>query len=105
MRDVGKKNATSTSKYPGVTWDKNGQKYRAKIRFSNNHVKAYMMNLGYFGTKGDQSTGLREAPGETEAGARYALVSTNVDRINELLKNIRDRQTFINHLKEEVAKL
>lgn len=60
MRDISKKNAASSSQYDGVSWHIGAQRWNARIWFSNRHER-FQKNLGYFGTKGDKSTGESEA--------------------------------------------
>ena len=58
--DVSRKTDTSTSQFDGIGWHKRSEKWQAQINFSNRHVK-FKKSLGYFGTKGDKSTGEKEA--------------------------------------------
>ena len=98
MGDINRKTATSSSKYDGVTWNKSAEKWHANIRFSNKHVK-FQKNLGYFGTKGDKTTG------ESEASEWREKVKEHVERINEELKDITDRAEFKRKVNDEIKKL
>ncbi len=98
MRDMSKKTAASSSQFDGVTWDKHSQKWKAEIRFSNSHAK-FKKSLGVFGTKGDKSTG------EVEANEWRKKVEENVERINELLKDVTDLAEFKRKVDDEVEKL
>ena len=77
----------------------NAQKWSAKIRFSNCHVGSSLKHLGLFGTKGNKSTG------EKEASEWREKVKENVERINELLKDVTDLAVFKRKVNDEIKKL
>ena len=93
MRDISKKTAASSSQFDGVTWNKSAEKWQAQICFSNTHVK-FQKNLGYFGTKGDKSTG------ENEASERREKVKEHVERINEAFKDVTELAVFTMMVKD-----
>ena len=98
MGDISKKTATSTSQHDGVSWAIKAQKWKAQIRFSNQHVK-FVKHLGYFGTKNDKSTG------ELEAAAWRNKVKDQGERINEEFKDVKDLKEFKKLINAEIDKL
>ena len=99
MADVSRKTSTSTSTEDSVSWDKNAQKWRVPLCFSNTHVK-FKASLGLFGKKGDKST-----VGQLEAGRVARKVKAQREAINERLKDVTDLAEFKRRVKEEIKKV